>query len=107
ARTGEAVGNRGWNCRRRTCGSVVFVSLKILKMSGIENCADRKGPIEIRLVGTLGQATDEHCSWVAGAEVEGGRCCYGNNVAGTRSAGDANRPNRGIGEIHGRELTGP
>jgi len=57
----------------RTCGSVVLVSLKILKMSGIENCADRKGSIEIRLVGALGQASDEHGSWVAGAQVKGGR----------------------------------
>src|SRR6266550_2456746 len=95
-RTGDTAGGAS--------GGIVFVGLEILKMSGIENLADRKRSVEIGFVcASRGQAADEHGARIAGIEIVSGGGRYGDNVGGARGAGNSDGSGGWIGQVHSRK----
>src|SRR5260370_22405426 len=76
-----------------------------MKVSSIEDLADRKRSVEIGLVGaSQGQSADEHGAWIAWIEIVGHFCGNGDSVGGATGTKNVCRSTGWIGQVHSRKL---
>src|SRR6267154_2003188 len=80
---------------------IVWSGLEILKVSGVEDLADGKRPVEIAF--SHGQSADEHSARIAWIEIVVLFRRNGDSVGGASGANNVCRAARGIGQVHGRK----
>src|SRR5260370_7018663 len=75
-------------------------------MCGVKYGANGKRTIEIRFVGgPLRESANEHSARIAGIEIMGHFCRYGDDIGDARGTGNVNRSSRRIRQVNGGEKT--